>query len=75
MVEEDRLLREEASHDLDRLQILIDISELGISGYQAADWLRETCALDLGLSDHRRVLATLSMADDAQTTGRPGRWA
>ncbi len=69
-VMERQLLRKEASHDLDRLQILIDVSELGISGYQAADWLRETQAIDVGLSDHRRILATLSMADDAQCTAR-----
>jgi len=69
-VVEDELLRKEASHDLDRLQVLIDVSQLSISGYQAADWLREAKAIDLGLSDHRRVLATLSMADDARTTTR-----
>ena len=69
-VMERQLLRKEASHDLDRLQLLVDVSELGISGYQAADWLRETKAVDVGLSDHRRILATLSMADDAQTTAR-----
>ncbi len=56
--------REEASHDLDRLQVLIDVSELGISGYQAADWLREHERIDMGLSDHARILATLSIADD-----------
>jgi arginine decarboxylase len=67
---ERELLRAEASHDLDRLQILIDLSELGISGYQAADWLRERELIDIGLSDHARILATLSMADDASTTGR-----
>ena len=69
-VMENQLLRKEASHDLDRLQVLIDVSELGISGDQAADWLREAKAVDVGLSDHRRVLATLSMADDTQTTTR-----
>src|SRR3954469_2146235 len=35
---EDRLIAEEASHDLDRLQIMIDLLEAGISGYQASDW-------------------------------------
>ena len=69
-VMERQLLCKEASHDLDRLQLLIDVSELGISGYQSADWLRETKAVDVGLSDHRRILATLSMADDANTTTR-----
>ena len=62
------LLGVEASHDLDRMQILMDVSATGLSGYQAADWLRENCHLDVGLSDHRRILATLSFADNAETT-------
>ncbi|MGK8507361.1 aminotransferase class I/II-fold pyridoxal phosphate-dependent enzyme [Nocardia asiatica] len=64
---EDELLGTEASHDLDRLQVLMDVSGTGASGYQAADWLREHRRLDVGLSDHRRVLATLSPADDKDT--------
>jgi len=69
-VHEDELLGEQASHDLDRLQVLMDVSETGTSGYQAADWLRQHCHLDVGMSDHRRILATLSMADDDATTDR-----
>ncbi|QSE86865.1 aminotransferase class I/II-fold pyridoxal phosphate-dependent enzyme [Rhodococcus koreensis] len=67
---EDRLLGKEASHDLDRLQILIDVSDTGATGYQCADWLRSHCRLDVGMADHRRILATLSMADDEATTDR-----
>jgi arginine decarboxylase len=67
---EDELIGAEASNDLDRLQILTDISELGISGYQAADWLREHERIDLHLSDHARITATLSIADDESTTRR-----
>jgi arginine decarboxylase len=67
---EDDLVRAAASHDLDRLQILIDVSQLQISGYQAADWLREHERIDMGLSDHARILATLSIADDVSTTDR-----
>jgi arginine decarboxylase len=67
---EDVLLGEEASHDLDRLQVLIDVSATGTSGYQAADWLREQRYVDLGMSDHRRILATLSFADDQYTAAR-----
>ncbi len=66
----DELLGAEASHDLDRMHVLIDVSKLGISGYQAADWLREHERLDMGISDHRRIEATMSMADDEQTTDR-----
>ena len=61
---ENELLGAEASNDLDRLQIFIDISALGISGYQGADWLREHERIDMHLSDHARITATMSMADD-----------
>jgi len=64
------LLREEASHELDPLQVLIDLTELGISGYQAADWLRENELIDVGLSDHARILATFSTADDQSSAER-----
>ena len=67
---DEELLGSEASHDLDRLQVLVDVSATGRSGYQAADWLREHFRLDLGLSDHRRVMATLSFADDSTSTAR-----
>lgn len=66
----DELLGEEASCDLDVTQVLMDVSATGTSGYQAADWLRENCRLDLGLSDHRRILATMSFADDNASADR-----
>lgn len=60
---ENQLVAAEASHDLDRLQIMIDTLDAGISGYQAADWLRAERAINVGLSDHRRILAQLTFAD------------
>jgi arginine/lysine/ornithine decarboxylase len=67
---EEELLGKEASCDLDVTQVLMDISTTGTSGYQASDWLRENCQLDLGMSDHRRILATMSFADDKHTADR-----
>ncbi|MEE6179691.1 aminotransferase class I/II-fold pyridoxal phosphate-dependent enzyme [Mycobacterium sp. 050134] len=67
---DDELLGVQASHDLDRLQVLIDVSATGTSGYQAGDWLREHAHVDMGTTDHRRILATLSMADDKDSTSR-----
>jgi arginine/lysine/ornithine decarboxylase len=66
----EEFLGAEASHDLDPLHVVIDVSDLGVTGYDAADWLRENHRLDMGLSDHRRMEATLSLADDAQTAAR-----
>src|SRR3954451_281174 len=67
---EDELIGAEASHDLDRLHILTDVTELGISGYQVADWLRENCKLDTSTSDSKRFEVLISQADDSDTTDR-----
>jgi arginine decarboxylase len=53
--------------EFDPLQLIIDISGLGIDGYHAADWLRDQHHIDLHVSDHRRASAQLSYADDDQT--------
>lgn len=66
----DELLSEEASHDYDPMHVLIDVKELGVSGYQVADWLRAEHRIDVGINDHRRVEATMSIADDDETVGR-----
>jgi arginine/lysine/ornithine decarboxylase len=63
----DELLGAEASKELDPLKVLVDLADLGISGYQAADWLRAHHGVDVGLSDHRRIEAQLTIADDAVT--------
>jgi arginine/lysine/ornithine decarboxylase len=67
---EDELISEEPSRELDRLHILTDVTGLEISGYQASDWLREHERIDMGLSDHARILATISIADDDATADR-----
>jgi hypothetical protein len=66
----DELLGEQASHDLDELQIVLDLSGLNISGYTAADWLRSEHALDMGTSDHRRIGVQLSYGDDPAALDR-----
>ncbi|MFI9115354.1 aminotransferase class I/II-fold pyridoxal phosphate-dependent enzyme [Streptomyces venezuelae] len=53
--------------DLDPLQVIIDISALGTSGYRIADWIRSHHRINLHLSDHRRTSAQLTHADDADS--------
>ncbi|WP_367325457.1 aminotransferase class I/II-fold pyridoxal phosphate-dependent enzyme [Streptomyces sp. HUAS ZL42] len=55
--------------DFDPLPVVIDISGLGITGYRAADWLREQRGLDTHLADHRRIGAQITHGDDHETTG------
>lgn len=54
--------------DLDPLPTVIDISELGTTGYRVADEMRTRHGMDLHLADHRRVAAQLTFADDEGTT-------
>lgn len=58
------------AHDLDPLPVVIDIAGLGVTGYRAADWLREHHRVNLHLSDHRRISAQLTFADDEDTAAR-----
>jgi arginine/lysine/ornithine decarboxylase len=53
---------------LDPHKIVVDLAELGISGYQAADWLRARRRVTVGLSDHRRIVAMITVADDERST-------
>ncbi|MFJ9041776.1 aminotransferase class I/II-fold pyridoxal phosphate-dependent enzyme [Streptomyces sp. NPDC102406] len=56
------------AHDLDPLQVIVDITALGTTGYRVADWIREHHQINLHLSDHRRTSAQLTHADDADST-------
>ncbi|GHF59678.1 ornithine decarboxylase [Streptomyces mashuensis] len=55
------------SADLDPLPVVFEVPGLGITGYRAADWLREHHGLGLHLADHRRLSAQLTHADDEDT--------
>ncbi|WP_030234951.1 aminotransferase class I/II-fold pyridoxal phosphate-dependent enzyme [Streptomyces sp. NRRL S-350] len=54
--------------EFDPLQVIIDISALGTSGYRAGDWLRSHHQVTLHVCDHRRISAQLTHADDTTTT-------
>jgi hypothetical protein len=53
--------------DFDPLEIVIDVRQLGISGMQAAEWLRADRHVDVGGSDTCRISASITYADDDET--------
>ncbi|WP_371102475.1 aminotransferase class I/II-fold pyridoxal phosphate-dependent enzyme [Streptomyces sp. PU_AKi4] len=55
--------------DFDPLPGVIDLDGLGITGFQAADWLREHRCVDAHLVDHRRIGMQITHGDDRETTG------
>jgi arginine decarboxylase len=61
------VVRPGAAFDLDPLVFTIDVRRMGISGYQAGDWLRAGCQVDVGSADACRISARLTHADDDGT--------
>ncbi|MFJ4482622.1 aminotransferase class I/II-fold pyridoxal phosphate-dependent enzyme [Streptomyces longwoodensis] len=61
------VVEEGLTAELDLLKITIDVRELGISGMQAAEWLRAHCHVDVGSSDTCRISAQITHADDDRT--------
>jgi arginine decarboxylase len=56
--------------EVDPYHVLIEVADLGITGYQAADWLRPQHGIGLGLTDHRRIEALITHGDDESTVAR-----
>jgi arginine/lysine/ornithine decarboxylase len=56
--------------EVDPYHVLIEVAELGITGYQAADWLRAHHGVGTGLSDHRRIEVLITHGDDESTIDR-----
>ncbi|MFI9387704.1 aminotransferase class I/II-fold pyridoxal phosphate-dependent enzyme [Kutzneria sp. NPDC052558] len=64
---EQEFIGPDRADSFDPLKVVVDLAELGISGYQAADWLRERRRVTVGLSDHRRIVAIITLGDDERT--------
>ncbi len=72
----DLQVMDESIHDTrgvaewDPLKLCVDVSGLDISGYQAKDWLLAEHRLAAQLGDARRVVCSLTYADDDQAIDR-----
>jgi arginine decarboxylase len=63
----DEFLGPDLADSVDPFKVVLDLHPLGISGYQAADWLRAHQRVTVGLSDHRRIVAQINHSDDEKT--------
>lgn len=50
-------------HAFDPTHVTFDVTGLGLTGFAAADWLREHERVHVELSDHRRLMALITYAD------------
>jgi arginine/lysine/ornithine decarboxylase len=58
----------DAAFALDETKLLLDISGLGINGYEAEDWLIRNKKMTLGLADERRLLLIFTLGTDRRST-------
>ncbi len=61
------VVRPQGAFDLDPLVLTIDVRGLGITGYSATEWLRDTCHVDLSAADTCRISARITQGDDDRT--------
>jgi arginine/lysine/ornithine decarboxylase len=61
------VIEEGLAAEFDPMKIVMDVRGLGISGMQAAEWLRTHRHVDVGGSDSCRISASITHADDDET--------
>lgn len=61
------ILAEEATYDLDPTKLTIHVRELGITGYDAENWLREHFNLEVEMSDMYNILCFITPGDNVGT--------
>jgi arginine decarboxylase len=61
---DESIIGQDGVAEWDPLKLGIDVSGLGITGYQAKQWLQENRRITVQLGDARRVVCSLTYADD-----------
>lgn len=64
------VLDKHGAFDLDETKLVIDVKELGISGFEAADWILKNYKITVELITHRHLMALISVADTQETVGQ-----
>lgn len=57
------LLKTSATFDMDPTKLLISVKNLGITGHQAEEWLRENANIEIELSDLYNILCLVTIGD------------
>ncbi|WP_328805115.1 aminotransferase class I/II-fold pyridoxal phosphate-dependent enzyme [Paenibacillus albicereus] len=64
------ILGGEATFDYDPTKLTIHVRHLGITGYEAENWLRDTFNLEVELSDMYNILCLITPGDSEDTVGQ-----
>lgn len=63
----DDILGDEATFDYDPTKLTIHVRHLGMTGYDAENWLREHYNIEVELSDMYNILCLITPGDDAES--------
>lgn len=61
---DDSIIGHDSVAEWDPLKLSVDVSALGLSGYQVKDWMEERQRLTMQLGDARRVICSLTYSDN-----------
>lgn len=61
------ILKDEATYALDPTKLTVHVRELGITGYDAENWLREHYRIEVELSDMYNILCFVTPGDTQET--------
>jgi arginine decarboxylase len=67
---DESIIGDDGVAEWDPLKLSVDVSALGITGYQAKEWLQEQRRLTAQLGDARRVVCSLTYSDDDEAIER-----
>lgn len=57
------ILNNSATFDMDPTKLLISVKDLGITGHQAEEWLRQNANIEVELSDLYNILCIITLGD------------
>lgn len=63
----EEILGTEATYALDPTKVCIHVRELGMTGYDAENWLRQECNIEVELSDLYNILCLVTPGDSPET--------
>ncbi|MDB5232956.1 MAG: ldcC [Chitinophagaceae bacterium] len=64
------ILGKPGTFDLDETKLVIDLKDLGVNAYMAADWILEKYKITFELITHRHLMALISIADTDETVNK-----
>src|SRR5947209_8404849 len=70
VIEPERLAAVPGVTGVDPTHVMIETRSIGLTGYQATDWLRFERDIDIELVDHRRIMALVSFAHSDENIDR-----